>query len=491
MPNYKISKSLFLRGLQCHKSLWLYKHKPEERRKPDASLQATFNAGTEVGQLAQGLFPGGVEIDFDHRNFNGMAKRTAELIEQGCNTIYEATFIRDGILVLVDILHKSRDGWQLFEVKSTASVKDYQILDTSIQWYVVSHHLPLTKAAVVHIDIDYVRKGELDLQKLFHVADITDSVLPLQSQIPAQLQQMHTVVNHEDQPDIEIGDHCLSPFECDFSDYCWRSVPQDSVFNLYRMNWNQRWELFNDGIKSIAEIPEDYTLTDTQQIQRTVLRSGEPYIDKAVITDFLEQLQYPIAYLDFETFSEPVPRFDGQRPFQNIPFQFSLHIEDRTGRITHHEFLADENSYPVHDFAEALLAKLPEQGTILAWNMGFEKGIVRSVASGVSQFQQQLENLKPRFMDLLQPFQKKGYYHPAMHGSFSIKSVLPALFPNDPELNYKSLSVQDGSMAMTIYAGLHKIADPAERQSIRDSLLVYCKLDTLAMVKILQFLRKL
>jgi len=485
-----LSKSKYTRGLQCHKSLWLYQHKPELRTPPDAAAQARMDAGTAVGELAQQLFPGGKEIEFDPQNFPKMLGLTKQFLEEGVQTIYEASFSRANIFVACDILHHGKQGWELYEVKSSSKVKDYHGHDVAVQWYVLEKAgIKPVKATIVHINTAYIRKGDLDIKQLFTIEDVTEETIYRQTSIPANLEAMKVMLK-EEEPEIPIGLQCTNPFDCDFMNYCWQEVPEQSVFNLYNLRGDKKFNLYHGGVRTLDDIPMDMSLNPVQLLQLSAHRSEEPVIDAGVIENFLEQITEPAYYLDFETFQHAVPRFDGQRPYEHIPFQYSLHIE-QIGQLTHKEYLADEMNDPRRGVAEKLIEVLKGEGTIIAFNMGFEKRVITGLSKQFPDLANELNALNSRFIDLVVPFRQGGYYDEKMNGSFSIKAILPALFPDDPELSYKNLSIQDGNAASGIFANLYKNTDEEEVKRIREGLLAYCKLDTLAMVKIVHFLKAL
>ena len=487
-----LSKSQYLRGLQCLKSLWLYKSRSELRAKPDTLQEALFERGYEVGDLAKELFAGGIEVEFDPNNFNNMIQKTKELIANGVQIIYEATFKERKIFAMADILVRDGDGWNMYEVKSSTKVKEYHFDDAAIQWYALSTAIKLHKAYIIHINNQYERHGELEIHKLFAIKDITDEVLQRQKDIPNNLSIMQQTLQ-SDEPNIDIGLHCFDPFECDFLEYCWKDVPKFSVFRLYRMNGTKKFELYYQGVVSYEDIDSsNIALTRAQKLQIDTFLHQRVHIDKEKIDNFLKKIQYPISFLDFETFQEAIPRFYGQRPYQQIPFQYSLHILYEDGTLVHKEFLADENVDPRPELAKRLLQDIAPRGTIVAFNKSFEIRVIKELASYLTQYQKQLLSLIDRFEDLIEPFRGLGYYHPDFHGSFSIKSVLPALFPEDDELDYKKLgSVQNGGEAMEIFARLHLLKDKSKRDEIQKDLLAYCKLDTLAMVRIYERLKVL
>lgn len=482
-----LSKSQYIRGLQCHKSLWLYKNRRDLLQPACEQTESLFATGNTVGDYAKQLFPGGTEIEFNAGDFDGMISKTLQLIDNGVETIYEATFKQNNIFAMADILHKAADGWNMYEVKASTSVKAYHIDDAAIQWYALSNVLQLNKVFIMHINSEYIRQGELGIEQLFHLEDITAEVLAQQSDIPNQLSAMAKMLN-EGMPDIEVGAHCDDPFECAFSHVCW-DIPEVSVFNLYRMYTTEKLALYKKGIIRYEDIPVDYPLSDLQQLQVKAKLHNEITINKDIINDFLNSVQYPISFFDFETFQNAIPRFDGQRPYMQMPFQYSLHIIDNQGEMTHLEYLGDENSDPRRELAERMIADLPATGSIMAYNQSFEIGRINELASLFPDLEDKLLALVDRFVDLIQPFRNLGYYHPDFNGSFSIKSVLPAMFPDEPELDYNQLEIQDGGMAMDTFANLYLLKDSLQCDEIRNNLLAYCHLGTLAMVRIWENLR--
>jgi len=486
-----LSKSQYIRGLQCHKSLWLYKNKPELRDSQSQAQESLFNIGYDVGDLAKQLFPNGVEIIFDTDNFDAMLDKTKELIRNNCEVIYEATFKEKGIFAMADILVKNGTSWDIYEVKASTGIKEYHLNDAGVQYYALQNSINIGRVYIVHINNNYVRHGDLNIDELFTIADITDEVNNRQYQIPFQFEQMELMLQ-EEMPNIDIGTHCSSPNGCDFYGHCWSHVPSPSVFNLYWMNSNKKFEMYYKGIKTYEDIPSDFRLNATQELQISTYKSKEPYINTTIIKDFLDTIEFPINFFDFETFQNAIPRFDNQRPYMQIPFQYSLHIVHSDGRMEHKEFLGDENSDPRADLITKMLQDIAPTGSIVAYNQSFEMSRIKELSDFDKDRSEALLALNSRFVDLIVPFRGRGYYHPNFNGSFSIKSVLPAMFPNDDELNYKKLgTIQNGGDAMETFANLHLLKDQSKRDEIRADLLAYCHLDTLAMVKIWEKLHKI
>ena len=488
-----LSKSLYTRAIQCPKSLWLKKHKPEVLTPPDASAQAVFDTGHAVGELACELFPDGVEVEFN-KDYAQMAETTARLLEEGVQNIYEATFIYEGILVMVDVLHVEEDGSvSLYEVKSSTSVKEIYLHDVSVQYYVLRGlGMQVKSANVIHIDSSYVRGEELELERLFCVVNVTAEAEELQEQIPRRLSEWEQyLLDTQNEPDIDISSHCNKPYECDAKAYCWkvqRNIPDYSIFNIFNLGSKKQTALYEQGIVHIDDIPEDFEMTANQKAKVEQYKSGTTHIDTEKIQAFLLELNYPLYHLDFETFQQAIPQWRGIKPFMQIPFQYSLHIEHADGSLEHREFLAEAGQDPREALACRLIADIPRDVTVLAYNMSFEKVVLRNLAEQFPQYAEHLMAIHDNIKDLMLPFQKGWYATPQMQGSYSIKYVLPALVPKMAAAYRELDGVHNGGEAMRAFAQMSQL-EGSELEKMREALLAYCKLDTLAMVKVLEKLR--
>lgn len=488
-----LSKSLYTRGIQCPKSLWFKKYKPSVLTSPDGSAEAVFETGNVVGELACQLFPDGKEVPFA-RDYDEMIATTKEWIDEGVQNIYEATFNYNGIFVMVDILHVDEEGVSIYEVKSSTSVKDIYVHDVSIQYYVLKNlGFHVKSANVVHINNSYIRSDELDIDALFSVVNVTAEVIELQDNIPNILKEFEMYWEDTiNEPDIDIGSHCKNPYECDAKEYCWRvqrNIPEYSIFNIFNLGSKKQVELYEQGIVDIKDIPDTFEMTAKQSQAVRDYKSGLIHINKEAIEGFVGTLSYPLYHLDFETFQQAIPEFKGISPFMQIPFQYSLHIEHEDGTLEHREFLAVDGIDPRELLAHKLCEDIPRDVTVLAYNMGFEKGVIKKLALEYESLSSHLLEIHDNIKDLMTPFQQKHYVTPSMNGSYSIKYVLPALVPEMKEA-YKELEgVQNGSQAMSAFANLSKLNE-MEKEKMRNALLEYCKLDTLAMVRVLNKLRE-
>jgi hypothetical protein len=481
-----LSKSQFIRGLQCHKSLWFYKNRPELRTPPDDFQQAIFDMGTEVGLFARGLFPGGKEIRYENSTFQQKIQQTLQFIQDGSKTIYEATFLYDDIIVMVDILHKGDKGWELYEVKSSTSLKEEYLNDVSIQYYVLSGSaLAVSQASLVNINNEYVRKGDVESAQLFNINNLTKEVIQNQKFVADEISNMRSMLKRAC-PKVDIGPQCSSPYECDFIDHCWADIPEKSVFDLKEKGID-KFDYYYRGIVTFADLDLD-ELNYKQRMQVEAELNDTTNIDVKGIKEFLNNLYYPLFFLDFETFMSPIPHYDGTRPYQPIPFQYSIHyLKSNRTKLKHYEFLADVNMDPREKIATNLTSLIPEDACIITYNSSFEKTRIKDLAEQFPHLTDKLMDIHDRIIDLMPTFRKRHYYTKEMEGSYSMKAVLPALVP---DLSYAGMSVCNGSDAMNVYSSLHLIKDENEVQKIRKDLLKYCRLDTLGMVRIIDKLKE-
>lgn len=480
-----LSKSLYTRGLQCHKSLYLHKYRSELRGEPTPELEALWKSGHEVGDIAHMLFPGGMIVPFDGLTKDEQLAKTREEIDRGTKAIYEATFSFDDVFVKADIIVRNRGYWDLYEVKSSTSVKEHHWDDVAVQYYVLSGSgLPINKAYLVHINNSYVRQGDIVPEELFVLQDITGIVKEKQASIPDTLAEMRAMLRGK-MPKIDIGPHCSDPYDCDFIDFCWQHIPEDSVFSL-RGRGIDRWELYRQGVIRLQDVPLD-SLNLMQRMQVEYSLDKKSHADPAKIREFLKKVWYPVCFLDFETFGSGIPLFDGTRPYQQVPFQYSLHRIDAKGEEARHfEYLAQPGVDPRKEIAEKLMGEIPEGACVIAYNMAFEKRVLRELGESIPELRKPLNAVTAGMIDLMEPFKRWDIYDWRMNGSYSLKSVLPVLVP---EMTYKDLEISDGGMASEAYFTMGEISDPAELAKLRKALREYCGQDTLGLVRLLEKMR--
>ena len=484
-----LTKSKYCRGFQCPKMLWMDFHMPEERVK--AANEAVLANGNLVGELARQYFGAYELVPFDYMKV--MAAKTAELLAAGVENIAEAAFLVDGLYCAVDILHRDGDGYDIVEVKSSTKVSEIYKEDMTFQYHVLrSAGVPVRKVCILYINNRYVRKGELELDKLFVLEDYTDFVQEHVAKAAERIRELRAYCDGKEEPVMDIGLQCVSPYGCDYFPYCGRHLPSPSIFNVHGLSQEKKFAYYHDGILSFADIIERAPhLSGKQQKQVDFEYYQKPdEVQKKAINSFLAKLYYPLYHLDFETFAQSIPPYDGLKPYEQIPFQYSLHIEQEDGALEHREFLAEAGTDPRRAVAERLCADIPADVCVLAYNMSFEKRVLKDLAELFPDLSEHLLAIRANVRDLMIPFQKQHYYSRAMAGSYSIKQVLPALCPGDPELDYHALEgIHKGDEASAAFATLQDHT-PEEIAEIRKNLLAYCRLDTLAMVKVLEKLRE-
>jgi len=490
-----LSKSRYCKGIRCQKILWLDAHKSEVR---DESVfnKAVFETGNRVGDLAMGYYGAFSEVPYnDDKSI--MIAETKRLLDANTPIICEASFSHDGNFCSVDILRVRGSEVEITEVKSSTDISPIYYDDIAFQYHVLSScGLNVKKTFIMHINNKYERQGDIDLTGLFTANDCTKIVRAMQKDVAANIERFKKSAEEENEPDIEIGVYCVDPYECEYRAYCWKHIPNNSVFDVSGrvLHWDKKFDLYKRGVISYKQLLESgEKLNDAALLQlETFVYKKPPVIDKELIRLFLDTLSWPLYFLDFETFQEAIPPFDGLRPYMQVPFQYSLHIQETPGAaLKHREFLAKEGIDPREELAARLCEDIPQNVCVLAYNMGFEKGRIKELAHWLEKREKNdiaahLLNIHDNIKDLMKPFQSRDYYSFELDGSYSIKKVLPALCPDDPELDYQRLDlVHNGGEAQTAYAGLAG-KNPEERERIRMALLAYCRLDTLAMVKILE-----
>ena len=485
----RLSKSKFLSGLQCHKRLYLEIHQPTLATPPDASTQAILNMGTEIGILAQRRFRDGILVKTGYRQREAaIAETTALLQDSRIPAIFEAAFEHEGVLVRVDILERVQNGegtspsWRLIEVKSSTRVKDVHLDDLSIQSHIVQGAgVRLDATCLMHINTRYrYEGGEVDLQALFSIEDVSEFVTNRRGQVPERLAAMRAMLLNSQLPEIEPGQQCHTPYECPFWFHCTTQKPSRWIYHLPGKK-EILGQLVQQGITTIDEIPDETQLSDVQRKVKDNVEWISPELGQ-----ILRSVSYPIHHLDVETVMLALPRFPSTRPYQPIPVQWSNHIELESGDVSHQEFLHNEASEPRRRWAEALIESLGEKGSIVVYS-AYEEAIIRQLAETFPEFKSAFKAIVKRLWDLL-PVIKGHYYHPAFNGSYSIKSVLPAVVPS---LGYGDLTIQEGGQAAAEYYRMVFLeTDWVERDSIREALLRYCARDTLAMVELRRVLEK-
>ncbi len=481
MPkSFSLSKSKILLHRQCPKRLWLQVHKPE-LAEVDPAAEARFRDGNKVGDVARQLYPGGDFIDTLNRK-EALA-RTASALESGHKPIFEAAFLHNDVLVRADLLVPEASGYRLVEVKSSTSVKDYHLEDITVQtWVMQQAGLAPSRCMVAHIDNSFVYPGNSKYQGLLKEESVDLEVRDMIAEVPDWIAAAQSTLERSEEPGVVPGEQCSHPFPCDFANYC--SPPEtDVAFPVEILPYGKKMveQLRAEGYRDLRDVPEE-KLSNPKHIRvHRVTKSGQAELDQEAI-DAVRELPYPRYYLDFETIAFSVPVWAGTGPYKQLPFQWSCHIENSDGVLTHKEFLDISGGDPRRAFAETLIEAIGTSGPIVVYNAPFEGSRMKELAEAFPDLAAQLLAGVNRLFDLL-PLARNHYYHPAMKGSWSIKAVLPTIAP---ELDYSNLTVSHGGMAQDAYLDLigHEMS-AGDKEGLRKALLAYCEQDTLAMIRVI------
>ncbi len=487
-----LTKTDYLRYLHCPIHLWLHKHEPHKlpNHEIDPQLKWIFEQGNMVEAHARKLFPEG-QLVKGHSEVS--AERTKELIEAGATVIFQATAIADGVMAMADILRfdPQTKAWDIFEVKSATEVKDEYVHDVCFQ------RLAFRKAGyaigrlhLVHVNGEYMRLGDVDPVQFLAMEDLAERADVLEGTVERGVADALALIAHETLPPRGEVTCTCAPKSCPCLQHCWPDLPAYSIFDLTHIHVKKAQELYKAGIRMITDLPADFTLTKAQASQMTCVRTGKPIIEAARIHAALADLKYPIHFFDYETFFPAIPLFDGYKPYQQMVFQFSLHIlRTPESELEHKECLVMELADPVPTILAALMEHMDNEGTVMVWNKSFEMNRNKEMAASHPAFAQLLHSINDRVFDLMEIFRKHLYVHPDFRGSCSIKDILPVLVPH---LSYKALAIQEGGTAsLSWYRMLTDGRADDERRKTCADLIEYCKLDTLAMVEIFRRLTSL
>ena len=485
---WTLSKSRILSFLQCSKRLYLEVHH-RNLIKYSSHSEAAFRIGDEVGETAQKvLMPGGILIEYD-RGLRKAVETTNNFLNDLFDiTLYEATLQTHNIQIRADLLNKDKNYIHVVEVKSSTGIKEIYLVDSAIQYSVMAGAgFTPDKISLAHINNKFVYQGDSNYDDLFKVVDLTSDISERAEQVPDWIEAANKTIAG-DLPRIEVGEHCTKPYSCPFIKHCWKDIPviEYPITKFPGLKKSKVTELIKIGYEDIRDIPDGLLGDDTLQTRLNAYRTGEKLIPDE-LRNKLAQLKFPRYYLDFETIGFAVPKWSGTRPYEQLPFQWSCHIENKSMAVSHTGFLDTSGNPPMQSFSEALINALGDSGPVIVYST-FEKTVLRNLQERYPEYRESLQSIIDRLFDLFQPI-KKHYFHRDLQGSYSIKNVLPTVVP---DLKYSDLlDVQDGMMAQQAYLEIINVKTTQERKrSLTNSLSKYCEMDTFAMVKLVQNLSK-
>lgn len=464
--------------MQCPKYLWLAVNKPDLAQEADSFR---FEQGYEVENYARELSPNGVEVKSEDE--------TRKLVSKGEKTLFQAVAKTANLYCVADILvfDEQLQVWDIYEVKSSNDIEDIYTHDLAFQRVCFERAgYKIGKTYIVHLNKEYIRQGEIDPEDLLTKEDLTEQVLAQMPDTEDRIYNALRVLERKDKPECRILKQCGKPYVCNFLQYCFSDIPEESIYDLAGGLTEKRLNmLLDEGVLKIKDIPADMVTSKAGKRHYDSIVHKEIDIDADSIKKELTQLQYPIYFLDYETFSPAIPMFDGYKPYQRIVFQYSLHVlRSPDGELEHYEYLHTDLTDPTEKLAEALKSQIEKEGSVIAWYMSFEKGCNSEMGERRPRFQEFFQQINDRMYDLMSPFKQGLYVHRGFKGSASIKKVLPVLVP---ELSYKDLDIQEGMAASKAWYEMIQKDD----ENIKNNLLKYCELDTLAMVEILRKLKSL
>ena len=489
-----LSKTQYIKGLQCPLALWFYRNRKDLRPEIDAATRMRFDAGLEVGALAERYFGHGAKVAENYWEVQKAVQSTKQLIAEGNETIFEATALHptNGVYSRIDIFRKvaQEDKWDLIEVKSSTGEKDYHIDDVAFQYYVFKGAgYEINNCYLMLVNNKYVREGEIDTSGLFKLVNITEEVLANQANMDNKCLELCNIVEQLNEPIVAIGSRCFSPFECEYKDHCWRKVPEYSIYDIFPIT---KVDQVFAKTKSfhVSDIPSDLLPNGYKAIDVNCHKEKTEHIERKKLKGFLDALKHPLYFLDYETLMYPVPLYEGTRPYQQIPFQFSLHLQAAPGETPRHfSYIHKQKNDPRPSFLERLLALCGKLGSIVVYNKTFEIQRNEELATDFPEFAEELRAINGRIIDLMEPFQKRWLYKPNQLSSYSIKHVLPAYVS---DLSYKNMEIASGEGAATSYTRfVNGMLPPDETEKLWSALDRYGEMDTNAMVRLLDVMQNL
>jgi len=490
-----ISKSEYIMFLKHPAWLWLKKHRKEKLPAPNKNLQALFDQGSLFEEYGEKLFPDGVRLGFDnYKAYLNLPQRTKELLAQGIKTIFQGRFEANNITCIVDVLDNVEGNtFDLYEIKSSTSVKIDHEHDLAFQVIVLeSAGLKIRNSAVIHVNNQYVRDGDIDTKALSTVTDITDEVrrkIPLTKE---NIKKAHSIIALKEIPDVSPRYVSLGAFNewMEIYKLIQGEVDKYSIYNLFVPGTKRIGELEDLGVTLISDIPDDFNLTAKQHRQTEATKTGMRRIEKKNISSFLKELKYPLYFFDYETLTGVIPAFDGIRPYQQVPFQYSLHIlRSPEAEVEHKEYLHITNTHPGESLIKQFQKDIGSDGSIIVWYEGFEKSRNEELGNMFPEYKDFLRAVNDRIVDLMVPFSNGWFVDKDFFGSVSIKKVLPVIVPS---LSYDKLDIQEGGTAQRLWMETVLNGKNSDiKDKIMNDLIQYCKLDTLAMVEIFKYLQSL
>lgn len=488
IPGSPISKTAFLKYDQCSKAFFFYKKHPYLRDPVSKEKQFTFNRGHQVGLLAQQLFPGGVDVSLQAKNSKAAFELTQQLLKENVKTIYEATFIHNGVLIMVDILHFDGESWKAYEVKSSLKVSDAYIKDACLQYYVLKNSIQnFNDLFLVTLNSNYVFENEIDLKQLFKKRSVKENAEKNIEFFNSTISKMNLVLEQNVIPDIPIGKHCFSPYECDYLGTCWKNTKDPaSVFRIGKSDRDQLFSLYFSGAETVDKVDLNSDLKPHVKIQVESIKTGNPYFEKHVIKEFLQKIKGNYCFLDMEIWSPAIPKYNGTSPFEQIPFLFSVcYLKEQTPVFKN--YLKPIASDSRNEFLSAILEATKDFDSVLVFDKNLEQQILGKLENLFPEKKAEVNELRRKLIDLAEPVQNFNFYHPKFSGNFSLKAVSEIF---NEESDYSKLDIASGIVAMHKYEGMLSEENSLMNEQTKQNLIDYCNADTLTCMKFFEYLEE-
>lgn len=482
-PADLISKTAYLKFEQCQKAFFFYKRHPYLRDKVSVDKQLTFNRGHQVGELAQALFPEGIDVSKKTKNSAEATELTKILVKNKTPVIYEATFVFNAALIMVDILCLENERYTAYEVKSSFKISEIYLKDACLQYYVLKNSLQnFEDLFLVTLNQDYVLEGELNPKQLFKKRSVKKESEKNLPYFETQLFNAQLTLEENKIPNIAIGKQCFKPYQCDYFGNCWKeTVADNSIFHLPGLDKEKLFEWYNSGIRTIDQINEEHDAKEIIYKIKQAYFENKPIVDKAKIASLLSGIKQPMAAMDMEMWGPAIPKINGTKPFEQLPYLVCFF--DGT---THSNIFIDYTKDERRAFAEQLIERSESYSTILVYDGTMEKMVINNLIRLFDELKPQLEELKNKFVDLFEVFLEFSYYNPAFKTNFSLKTISSILLK---DVTYTKIT--SGLEAMAYYDNFRNEEKTVEREIIKQELIDYCQTDTLATFKLTEFLQEL
>jgi hypothetical protein len=485
--NYKISKTSFLKFEQCRKAFFLYKNFNHLKDPLSKDKQLTFKRGHDVGFAAQQLFPGGIDVSVETKNLQAAAVFTKELIEKKQNVIYEATFIFNHVLVMVDILVLDEKGYSAYEVKSSLKISETYIKDACLQYYVLKNVLgELNDFFLVNLNGEYVLGEKPDHKQLFKKRSVKADAEKNLDYFSHQIDKMVLCLDQNIIPDISIGKQCFSPYTCDFFGTCWKNTNQpDSIFNIGKSDREQLFNWYSRGIDVVEKITDTEEVKPFIQLQIEAMKSKTEHLDQSAVKQFFDSVKGSFCFLDMEIWSAAIPRYKGTKPFEQVPFLFSICF-DKDGKAEYINYFKPVEEDGREEFLKHLLEASKAFDSVIVYDKNLEVQILNQLKNLFPKYSDEVKTLLNKLKDISTLIHNFHYYHPNFKGNFSLKAISELLFG---ESQYHDQRISTGLVAMNAYESLSIETNPIINETTKQQLIDYCNLDTYTGLKFFEFLK--